>query len=52
MKKFKGYVQTNIVGSRCEFEFELEDDCTQNDIEQAAHEAAMQEVDYNYEEIE
>lgn len=51
MRKFKGYVATAKIGSRCEFEFETEDDCAENEIEEEARDAAFQFVEWNYEEV-
>lgn len=50
MRKFVGKIGTNKVGSDCEFEFEVDDDATEDEIEDAAREAAFQNVEWNYEE--
>lgn len=36
MRKFTGYIATNKVGSQCEFEFEMDDDATEEEIEEVA----------------
>jgi len=51
-RKVKGSVATNVVGSTCEFEFEIEDTATEKEIEEAAHEEAMQYVEWNYEVVD
>lgn len=48
MKKIKGYIATNKVGSTCEFEFEMDDDATLEEIEEAAREAAFDRIDWSY----
>lgn len=52
MRKFKGGISTNIVGSEREFDFEVEDDATQEEIDEAAQMAAFELIDWYYEEIE
>lgn len=51
MRKFKGIISTNIVGSECEFEFEVEDDATEEDIEMEARDAAFNWISWEYDEI-
>lgn len=51
MRKFTGYVQTNKVGSKTPFEFEVEDDCTDAQIEEIANETMVQHIEWNYEEV-
>jgi hypothetical protein len=49
MKSFTGCVSTNKVGSECEFEFEVEDDATEEEIEAAAREAMFDHIEWNFE---
>ena len=51
MRKFKGSICTNAVGSECEFEFEVRDDATEEQIEEEAREAAFNWVNWEYDEI-
>lgn len=48
MKKFKGSISTNIHGSDCEFEFEVEDDATEDDIEHIARECAFDLIEWSF----
>lgn len=48
MKQIKGYIKTNKVGSTCEFEFEIEDDATPEEIEEWAKEAAFENIEWSY----
>jgi len=48
MKKIKGYIRTDKVGSTCEFEFELEDDATSEQIDEYAREAAFDRIEWSY----
>lgn len=50
MRKFKGQVSTGIVGSSMEFTFEIDDDATDAEIEDAARDAMFECIDWNYEE--
>lgn len=50
MRKFIGYITTNFVGCKADFEFEVNDDATEAEIEEAAHEAAFEHVEWSYEE--
>lgn len=52
MRKFKGGISTNIHGSECKFEFEVEDDATDEEIEETAQQAAFEWIDWYYEETE
>ena len=52
MRKFYGEISTNIVGSECEFEFEVEDNATDVEIEECAKETAFNLIDWWYEEQE
>lgn len=51
MRYFKGGVSTNLVGSDCSFEFEVEDDATEEEIEEIAREAAFDYIDWWYDEV-
>lgn len=48
MKRVTGSIATNLVGSRCHFEFEIEDDATPAEIEEMARDAAFDLVDWGY----
>jgi hypothetical protein len=48
MKKIQGSISTNKVGSESEFEFEMDDDATPEEIEEAAREAAFDLIDWYY----
>ena len=52
MKKYTGYIETNKVGSTCNFEFEVEDDATEEAIEEIAKETAFNLIEWSYEEAE
>lgn len=49
MKTYKGSVSTNKVGSNCEFEFEADDDATEDEIEELAREAMFEQIEWNFE---
>jgi len=51
MRKFKGYVCIGLVGCKREFEFEVEDDCSIDEIEEIAQDEALQVVDWYFEEV-
>jgi len=51
MRTFKGFIKTDMVGSLCEFEFEVEDNATDAEIENEAKEAAFDCVEWNYKEV-
>lgn len=48
MKRFVGSVSTDKVGSDCGFEFEVEDDATQEEIEAAGLEAMHERIEWFY----
>lgn len=48
MKQIKGSISTDKVGSRCEFEFEMDDDATAEEIEEAARDAAFEMIEWGY----
>lgn len=50
-RKFKGYIQTDKVGSTCEFEFEVADDATEEQIEEVAREHAFDRVNWSFDEV-
>lgn len=52
MRKFRGAISTNVVGSERQFDFEVEDDATEEEIEEVAQMAAFEFIDWYYEEIE
>jgi hypothetical protein len=51
MRRFVGKIETNMEGSACEFEFEVEDDANEEQIEAEAREAAFQLVEWLYREV-
>ncbi len=51
MRTFKGFIKTDMVGSECEFKFEVEDDATDAEIEHEAKEAAFDCVEWSYQEV-
>lgn len=51
MKKYHGYVGTRKIGSDCHFEFEVEDNATEKEIQEIAIECMWDELEFNYEEI-
>lgn len=52
MRRFKGSVSTSKVGSETDFYFEMPDDATELEIDEAAYEAALNYIYWNYEEVE
>lgn len=52
MKKYTGYIETDKVGSTCNFEFEVENDATEEEIEEIAREEAFSLIEWSYEEAE
>ncbi len=48
MKTVRGYIATSKFGSDCEFEFEVDDDTSEEEIEQLAKEAAFDRIEWNY----
>ena len=51
MKKIKVSVGTNRVGSTVTREFEIEDNATEEEINEIAWETAMDMIDYGWEEV-
>lgn len=52
MKKYKGVIRTNRVGSDCHFEFEVDDDTSQEEIDEIATEMAFEKIDFYYEQVD
>ncbi len=50
MRRFIGIVKTDAYGSDCEFAFEVEDNATDKEIEEAGKQAAFDYVDWYYNE--
>lgn len=48
MKKITGWIATDKVGSKCEFDFEIEDYATPEEIEEEARNAAFEMIDWAY----
>lgn len=51
MRRFRGYIKTNRIGSRSEFDFEVDEDATSAQIEEIARETAFDQIEWNYEEV-
>lgn len=51
-RKFTGSVSTNKVGSEDQFEFEVDDDATEEQIEEAGREAMWERIEWFYTEDE
>lgn len=51
MRYFIGSIATNKVNSRCEFEFEMEDDASEKEIEEAAKDCAFDLIDWGFSEV-
>lgn len=50
MRKFIASIATSKVGSQCDVEFEVDDDATEEQIEEAARDAAFEYIDWWWEE--
>ena len=51
MRKIKAYLDTGFAGCRIEEEFEVEDDATQQQIEEEAREAVFNSIDWGWHEV-
>lgn len=51
MRKYKGTVSTNRIGSTVTFEFEVEDNATAEQIDEIAHECIWECISMDYKEI-
>ncbi|MCJ2370009.1 MULTISPECIES: hypothetical protein [Pseudomonas] len=51
MRTFTGTIKTDVQGSEVEFEFEVEDDATQEQIDDEAKQAAFDCVQWHYNEV-
>lgn len=51
MRKIKAYLDTGFAGCRIEEEFEVEDDATQEQIEEEAREAVFNSIDWGWNEV-
>lgn len=51
MRIFKGKISTDKIGSACEFEFEVPDDATESQVQEAAREAAFEHVEWSFKEV-
>ncbi len=52
MARYKGFVKTNIVGSKVEFEFEVKDSATDEEIQEVAQECMWDCIEMYYEKID
>lgn len=52
MRKYCGSISTRKVGSRTYFEFEMPEDSTRDEIEAEALAAALDCVDWTYDEVD
>ena len=48
MRTIEGYVETGKVGSRCVFEFEVEDDATDEEIDELARDLMFEQIEWSY----
>lgn len=51
MRTFKGIIKTDVQGSEMEFEFEVDDNATQAQIDEEARQAAFEFVQWHYDEV-
>ena len=51
MRKIKAYLETGFAGCRIEEEFEVENDATQEQIEEEAREAVFNSIDWGWHEV-
>lgn len=51
MRLIKGHTETGIAGSIHEWEFEVEDDATSEEIEGIARQFAFENIDWSYWEV-
>lgn len=51
MRLFKGVIKTDVQGSEVEFEFEVSDHATQDEIDAEAKQAAFEFVQWHYDEV-
>lgn len=51
MRKFKGHISMSLVGCRLPFEFEVDDETTDEEVEQIAREVALELIDWNFDEV-
>ncbi|MHC8403504.1 hypothetical protein ACYZTX_29795 [Pseudomonas sp. MDT1-17] len=51
MRTFTGTIKTDVQGSEVEFEFEVEDDATQEQIDEEAKQAAFDCVQWSFDEV-
>jgi hypothetical protein len=52
MKRIRVYVTTNRVGSKVERIFEVEDDCSEQEIEEFAKDSMFEMIEWGYSEVE
>lgn len=52
MRKIKGVIMTDVVGSEVEFELEVEDDATEEEIDKLAWKEAANWMEWYWEEAE
>jgi len=52
MRRFVGYISTSKIGSECTFEFEVDDDASEEEIEREARETAFNLIDWSYHETD
>ena len=51
LRMFTGIIASNKIGSECEFEFSVEADASQEEIESEAKEAAFEEIEWSFVEV-
>lgn len=52
MRKIKGVIMTDVVGSEVEFELEVEDDAIEEEIDKLAWEEAANWLEWYWEEVD
>jgi hypothetical protein len=52
MRQFKGYIKTDRATSACEFDFEMPEDATAEEIEAEARESAFNHIEWSFDEVD
>ena len=52
MKRYKGHVSVGLVGCRVEFEFDIEEDASEQDIEDMARDAMFEHIEWGFDPID
>jgi hypothetical protein len=51
-KRYVGYVSTGLIGSKNTFEFDVEEDASEQDIEEAARDAMFELIEWGFDPAE